>query len=101
MQAKQKLEKYGLKTLHSLKEVKEPSVFEELIAVVKDINLEKREVIFTTLQEDIKLIHNSKKTMTFADKTSNMYQLIKEEHNKLLRNAITLKSKKKNKKNQR
>ena len=88
--------------MHSLKEVKEPSVFEkELIAVVKDINLEKREVIFTTLQEDIKLIHNSKKTMTFADKTSNMYQLIKEEHNKLLRNAITLKSKKKNKKNQR
>ena len=38
MQAKQKLEKYGLKTLHSLKEVKEPSIFEkELIAVVKDI----------------------------------------------------------------
>ena len=36
--------------------------------------------------------------MTFADKTSNIYQLTKEEHNKLLQNAITLKSKKKNKK---
>ena len=103
MQAKQKLEKYGLKTLHSLKEVKEPSVFEkELIAVVKDIKFRNARSDFqTTLQEDIRLIHNSKKTMTFADKTSNMYQLIKEEHNKLLRNAITLKSKKKNKKNQR
>ena len=55
-------------------------------------------MIFTTLQEDIKLIHNSEKTMTFADKTSNIYQLTKEEHNKLLQNAITLKSKKKNKK---
>ena len=27
----------------------------------------------TTLQEDIRLIQNSKKTMTFTDKTSNMY----------------------------
>ena len=34
--------------------------------------------------------------MTFADKTSNMYQLTKEEHNKLLRNAITSKYKKTN-----
>ena len=52
----------------------------------------------TTLQEDIRLIHNSKKTMTFADKTSNMYRLTKEEHNKLLRNAITSKYKKTKKK---
>ena len=52
----------------------------------------------TTLQEDIRLIHNSKKTMTFADKTSNIYRLTKEEHNKLLRNAITSKYKKTKKK---
>ena len=43
-----KLEKkYGLKTLHSPKQVKERSAFEkELIAVVKDIKFRKREVIF-------------------------------------------------------
>ena len=34
--------------------------------------------------------------MTFADKTSNMYQLTKEEHNKLLRNVVTSKYKKTN-----
>ena len=34
--------------------------------------------------------------MTFADKTSNMYRLTKEEHNKLLRNAVTSKYKKTN-----
>ena len=32
--------------------------------------------------------------MTFADKTSYMYQVTKEEHDKLLRNVITLKYKK-------
>ena len=34
--------------------------------------------------------------MIFADKTSNMYQLTKKEHNKLLRNTITSKYKKTN-----
>ena len=34
--------------------------------------------------------------MTFADETSNMYRHIKEEHNKLLRNAVTSKYKKTN-----
>ena len=36
--------------------------------------------------------------MTSVDKTSNMYRLTKEEHNKLLQNAIILKNKKTNKK---
>ena len=77
-----KIEKYGLKTLHSPKQVTELSAFEkELIAAVKDIKFRNARSNFqTTLQEDIRLIHNSKKTMTFADKTSNMYRLTKEEH---------------------
>ena len=77
-----KVEKYGLKTLYSPKQVKELSAFEkELIAVVKDIKFRNARSDFqTTLQEDIRLIHNSKKTMTFVDKTSNMYRLTKEEH---------------------
>ena len=92
------VEKYGLKTLHSPKQVKELSAFEkDLIPVVKDIKFRNARSDFqTTLQEDIRLIHNSKKTITFADKTSNMYRLTKEEHNKLLRNAITSKYKKTN-----
>ena len=66
-----KAEKYGLKTLHSPKQVKELSAFEkELIAVVKNIKFRNARSDFqTTLQEDIRLIHNSKKTMTFVDKT--------------------------------
>ena len=84
-----KVEKYGLKTLHSPKQVKELSAFEkELIAVVKDIKFRKARSDFqTTLQDDIRLIHNSKKTRLSR---------IKEEHNKLLQNAITLKYKKTN-----
>ena len=42
-------------------------------------------------------MHNSKKTrktMTFADKTSNMHRLIKEEHNRLLRKATNSEYKK-------
>ena len=69
-----KVEKHGLKSLQSPKQVKELSAFEkELIAVVKDIKFRNTRSDFqTTFQEDIKLIHNSKKTMTFADKYSNM-----------------------------
>ena len=75
-----KVGKYGLKTLHSQKQVKELPAFEkELIAVVKDIKFgNARKQFQTTLQEYISLIHNSKKTMTFANKTSNMYRLKKE-----------------------
>ena len=68
-----------------------------MIAVVKDIKFRNARSDFqTTFQEDIRLIHNSKKTMTFADKNSNMYQLTKGEHNKLSRNAVTWKYKKTN-----
>ena len=58
-----KVEKYGLRTLHSPKQVKELSAFEkELIAAVKDIKFRSTKSDFqTTFQEDIRLIHNSKK----------------------------------------
>ena len=68
-----------------------------MIAVVKDIKFRNARSDFqTTFQEDIRLIHNSKKTMTFVDKNSNMYRLTKGEHNKLSRNAVTSKYKKTN-----
>ena len=48
------------------------------------------------LKEDIKLIKDSHKTMTFADKTSNMYRLTKEQYDKLIMNSITSTYKKTN-----
>ena len=48
------------------------------------------------LKEDIKKINQSDKTLTFADKSSNMYRLTKEEYVKMRRNAITSTYKKTN-----
>ena len=98
MQAKQKCRKIWDKIIAFPKQVKELSAFEkDLIDVVKDIEIRNARSDFqTTLHEDIRLIHNSKKTMTFADKTSNMHQLTKDEHNKLLQNVITSKYKRTN-----
>ena len=52
------VEKYGLETLHSPKQVKELSAFEKyLIAVVKNIKFRNARGYFqATLQEDIRLI---------------------------------------------
>ena len=88
-----KLEKNWLKMLHCPKQVKELSTFgKESIAAVKDMKFRNARSAFqATLQEDIGLIHNSEKTMTFADKTSNIYRFTQEEHSKLLRNVITSK----------
>ena len=41
------------------------------------------------LKEDIKKINQSDKTLTFADKSSNMYRLTKEEYLKMWTNVIT------------
>ena len=38
---------------------------------------------------DIKLVQQSSKTLTPAEKTSNTYKITKEEYNKMRRNAIT------------
>ena len=54
-----------------------------------------------TLKSDIKLIQQSSKTLTPANKTSNMYRISKEEYNKMRRNAITSTSKKSQQKHQK
>ena len=41
------------------------------------------------LNEDIRKVRSSKKTLTFGDKTSNIYWLDKEEYCRLLQNAVT------------
>ena len=52
------------------------------------------------LTEDIRIIKNTKTTLTFADKTSNLYKVPKEQYEKLVNNAITTSYKKINKKAQ-
>ena len=50
------------------------------------------------MKDDIKKMKNSTKTLTPADKTSNMYRISKEQYNHLKDNAITSKYKKVNNK---
>ena len=40
-------------------------------------------------KKDLKTIESSNKTLTPADKTSNMYKLTKDEYNHLLDNSVT------------
>ena len=87
-------ERYGLKSLYCPKQVREFLAFKnDLIAHVKNIKFRKYNNSFQTkLNKDIKSLHNSNKTVMFGNKTSNLYHLIKEEHNKLLH--LTFKYKK-------
>ena len=87
----QLLENYGLKSESCPPQIKELVPFEEeLINLVKRIEFRKVENNFQKkLREDILLIKSSNKTVTQADKTSNIYRLSKEEHDKHLQNAIT------------
>ena len=50
--------------------------------------------------EDIRIIKNTKTTLRFADKTSNLYKVPKEQYEKLVNNAITKSYKKISKKAQ-
>ena len=51
--------------------------------------------------EDLRKVHSLKKTLTFEDKTSNMYRLKKEEYRRILPNAVTITYKKFNKETER
>ena len=69
------------------------SIQNDLIALVKNIKFRKHNPFQTKLNKDLKSLHISNKTVTFTDKTTNLYHLTKEEHNKLLQNTITSKYK--------
>ena len=66
---------YGLKSPSSPRQVKELIPFEnDLLELLRNIKFRKiRDTFRKKLKQDIKLIKESNKTMTFADKTSNMY----------------------------
>ena len=62
----------------------------DLIKLVKEIKFRKVKNQFQNkLKDDIKKVRSSNKTLTPADKTSNMYRLEKEEYKHLLTNVIT------------
>ena len=89
---------YGLKSPYSPRQVKELIPFENgLVELIRNIKFRKiRNTFQEKLKEDIKLIKESNKTMTFADKTSNMYRLTKEQYDQLIMNSITSTYKKAN-----
>ena len=82
---------YGLRSLSSPKPVKEVTPFEnELISLVKNIRYRKvRNHFQNQQQEDLRRMKASNKTMTFADKTTSIYRLTREEHEKILNDSIT------------
>ena len=94
---------YGLKSKKCSPELKELIPFEDdLVDLVKNIKFRKvRNDFQMKLHEDLREVRSSKKTMTFADKTSNMYRLEKEEYHRLLQNAVTTTYKKSNKETER
>ena len=84
---------YGLKTFKSPPQVKELIPFEnDLIDLIKNIKFEEnfsRSPFQEKIKKDIGTITKSSKTLTAADKTSNMYRLSKQEHDKLVHDAVT------------
>ena len=87
---------YGLKTTKCPAQVKELIPFEnDLFQLAKNVKFRRTNNEFQQkLKIDTRNIRNSQKTLTPADKTSNMYRLSKEEYENFRTNAITAKYKK-------
>ena len=90
---------YGLKRGRSPPRVKDLIQFEDdLVRIVKELKFCKVKNNFQkVLREDMKQVQTSKKTLTPADKTSNMYRFNKNDYENLFKNAITTTYKKANK----
>ena len=83
-------ENYGLKSLNCPPKTKKMTNFEN------DLTSSFQQ----QLTEDKRTIKNTKATLTFADKSSNVYKVTKAQYEKLLNNAITTSYKKVSKKTQ-
>ena len=72
-------ENYGLKSLNGPPQVKELIQFEsDLLDIIKSLKSRKTTSHFQKrFKDDINTIHNTDTTLTFADKTSNLYKLKK------------------------
>ena len=87
---------FRINTAKCLQQVKD--LLLKILELVKNIKFWNIQSNFQTkLNEDIKTIRESEKTLTQADKTSNIYKLSKDEYNNLLTSAITLPKNNKNK----
>ena len=84
-------ETYGLKSRRRSPAINELAAFEnDLIELVKNIQFRTvHKQLQRTLKSDVKLNQYSRKTLTPANKTSNMYRLKKQKYNRMRRNAIT------------
>eukprot|EP00111_Clytia_hemisphaerica_P006802 TCONS_00019646-protein len=84
-------ETYGLKTQKCPPQIRELIPFEnDLIELITTVKFRYQHNQFQQkLKDDIHTINNTTTTLTFADKTTNLYKLSKAEYNKLLHNAIT------------
>ena len=72
--------------------INELAAFEnDLIELLKNVKFPTvHNQLQRTLKSDIKSIQQSSKTLTLANKTSNMYRVTKEEYNKMRRNNLNL-----------
>ena len=75
---------------------KEMTNFEnDLANLLKNIKIRGTKSSFQQqIIEDIRTIKNTQTTLAFADKTSNVYKVPKEQHEKLVNNALTTSYKK-------
>ena len=69
----------------------------DFVELIRNIKFRKiRNTFQEKLKEDINVTKESNKTMTFTDKTSNMYQSIKEQYDQLTMNSTTSTNRKAN-----
>ena len=90
---------YRLKSGRSPPQLKDLIQFEDdLVTIVKELKFRKVKNNFRTkLRGDMKQVQTSKKTLTPADKTPNMYRFHKKDYQNFFRNVITTSYKKGNK----
>ena len=89
---------YGLRSTRCPRKVNELVLLEkDLTALVKNVKFRMvKNQYQKKLQQDIKMIRTSYKTMTFADKINNMNRLSKDQYNTPINNSITSTYKKSN-----
>ena len=90
MENKKEIKGYGLRSTMYQGKVNKPVPFEkDLFALVKNVNFRKvKKKIPDKVSAIIKMIRRYDKTMIFAEKTKDMYSLIKEQHNMFLFNML-------------
>ena len=95
-------ENYDLKNLNFPPKIKDMNNFEnDLTNLLKTIKYRVTKSSFQQQStEDIRIIKNIKETLPFADETSNLYKVPKDQYENLVNNAITTSYKKINKKAQ-